>query len=44
MSTVYELEEPISNREPYTKALKTLNGACEEIYGDLCAIWEMEAA
>lgn len=43
MATVYELEKPLSNKETYNRALKTLNSTFDEILEDLKAIWAMEA-
>lgn len=39
MTSVYDLNKPLSNRETYNRAMDSFNNVFEEIFEDYCRLW-----
>jgi len=42
MTSIYDLDKPLSNRETYNRALNNFNSVFEEIFEDYVRVWETQ--
>lgn len=43
MTSIYDLERPLTNRETYNRALSSFNSVYEEVFDDYMRVWNAEA-